>query len=188
MSKINKVAFAHIQAIVSVLVFKFERVAETTVTGCWAFLPNGFQVGYGESACVDPEEFNFETGKKWAKERCIADATNELWKHEGYMLKMTGNVIEEAQYMGTTSLEVSREDINGFTVYVGKPINRLGYEVKDGQAVTFIDQTTKSIEVAGETIPFKHHEPVKPGGFIVYLNDSDIYHCDRKVFAERNHI
>lgn len=86
----TKVEFPLIQALVATLSFKFARVGDTTVTGCWAFLPNGFQVGYGESACVDPNNFDFELGKKYAKERCVQAATNKLWELEGYLLKVTG--------------------------------------------------------------------------------------------------
>lgn len=86
----NKVAFEHIQSMIDSLEFKFARVEETTVTGCWAFLPNGFQVAYGESACVDPNNFDFELGKKYAKERCLQAATNKLWELEGYLLATTG--------------------------------------------------------------------------------------------------
>lgn len=86
----NKVDYAHIQALTESLEYKFERVGDTTVTGCWAFLPSGFQVGYGESACVDPNNFDFELGKKYAKERCVVNATNKLWELEGYLLSVTG--------------------------------------------------------------------------------------------------
>lgn len=86
----NKVAFEHIQSMVGSLEFKFARVEETTVTGCWAFLPNGFQVGYGESACVDPANYNQADGEKYAKERCVQNATNKLWELEGYLLATTG--------------------------------------------------------------------------------------------------
>ncbi|QIQ61313.1 ryanodine receptor [Vibrio phage V039C] len=89
-----KVDQSHIQNMVDSLSFEFARVGNTTVTGCWAFLPNGFQVGYGESACVDPSNYNQADGEKYAKERCVANASNELWKLEGYMLKMTGKVSE----------------------------------------------------------------------------------------------
>ena len=91
MKKQNKVAFAHVQALIASLSFKFERVGETAVTGCWAFLPNGFQVGYGESACVDPNEYKQADGEKYAKERCVVNATNKLWELEGYLLKVTGS-------------------------------------------------------------------------------------------------
>ena len=90
MSKQNKVSFAHVHGLISSLEFKFARVGDTTVTGCWAFLPNGFQVGYGESACVDPNEYKQEDGEKYARERCVANASNKLWELEGYLLKVTG--------------------------------------------------------------------------------------------------
>lgn len=90
----NKVEFSHIKKMIDSLEFKFARVGETTVTGCWAFLPNGFQVGYGESACVDPSNFDAALGEKYAKERCLHNAENKLWELEGYLLKVTGSVSE----------------------------------------------------------------------------------------------
>lgn len=54
-------------------------------------LPNGFQVGYGESACVDPSNYDKALGEKYVKERCIVAATNKLWELEGYLLKVTGS-------------------------------------------------------------------------------------------------
>ena len=86
----NKVDPNHIKNMVNFLEYKFERVGDTTVTGCWAFLPNGFQVGYGESACVDPANYKKEDGEKYAKERCIVNATNKLWELEGYLLMVVG--------------------------------------------------------------------------------------------------
>lgn len=91
----NKVEYTHINALISSLEFKFERVGTTTVTGCWAFLPNGFQVGYGESACVDPNNFDFDLGKTYAKERALTDSTNTLWQLEGYLLKVTGKTSDK---------------------------------------------------------------------------------------------
>ncbi|WP_247437640.1 Gp49 family protein [Photobacterium damselae] len=86
----TKVEYSHIKNLLNSLEYKFERVGETTVTGCWAFLPNGFQVGYGESACVDPSNYNQADGEKYAKERCQQAATNKLWELEGYLLKVIG--------------------------------------------------------------------------------------------------
>lgn len=91
----NKVEFDHIQNMVSSLVYKFERVGDTTVTGCWSFLPNGFQVGYGESACVDPANYKQEDGEKYAKERCVAASENKLWELEGYLLMVTGSTSDK---------------------------------------------------------------------------------------------
>ena len=86
-----KVEYSHIQTMLESLEYKYVRVGDTTVTGCWSFLPNGFQVSYGESACVDPANFDFELGKKYAQERCEQAAQNKLWELEGYLLKVTGS-------------------------------------------------------------------------------------------------
>lgn len=91
---IDKVPHEHIEKLKNTVEYKFERVGNTTVTGCWAFLPNGFQIAYGESACVDPNNFDFELGKKYAKERAMQNAENKLWELEGYLLKMTGSITQ----------------------------------------------------------------------------------------------
>lgn len=85
-----KVEYSHIQSKLETLEFKYAVVEDTTTTICKAVLPNGFTVGSGESACIDPKNFNLELGKKYAKQRAIQDAENELWKLEGYLLKVTG--------------------------------------------------------------------------------------------------
>lgn len=90
-----KVEFEYIQEMVNSLEFKFAVVEDTTTTICKAVLPNGFTVGSGESACVDKNNFDEELGRKFAKERAIADATNELWKLEGYLLKVTGKTSKD---------------------------------------------------------------------------------------------
>lgn len=90
-----KVEFEYIQEMVNSLEFKFAIVEDTTTTICKAVLPNGFTVGSGESACVDKNNFDEELGRKFAKERAIADATNELWKLEGYLLKVTGKTSKD---------------------------------------------------------------------------------------------
>ena len=86
-----KVEFNYIEKLFNSLTYKFERIEGTTVTGCWAFLPNGFKVGYGESACVDPLNYQQELGEKFARERCAYNAKNKLWELEGYLLAITGS-------------------------------------------------------------------------------------------------
>jgi hypothetical protein len=54
----------------------------TTKTICSLDLQNGYNVT-GESACVDPDNFNEEIGNHWAKE----DAIKKIWVLEGYLLK-----------------------------------------------------------------------------------------------------
>ena len=53
----------------------------STVTICNITLENGFSVR-GESACVDPRNFNMEVGRQIA----YRDAFGKLWQLEGYLL------------------------------------------------------------------------------------------------------
>jgi hypothetical protein len=53
----------------------------STVTICNIMLENGFSVR-GESACVDPRNFDMEIGKQIA----YRDAFSKLWQLEGYLL------------------------------------------------------------------------------------------------------
>lgn len=52
------------------------------LTFCVLVLRNGFTVT-GESACVSPENFNAEIGRKIARE----NAVNKIWPLMGYALK-----------------------------------------------------------------------------------------------------
>ena len=54
---------------------------DSTVTLCNITMKNGFSVR-GESACVDPRNFNVEIGKGLAHK----DAFGKLWAFEGYLL------------------------------------------------------------------------------------------------------
>ena len=56
-------------------------INNSTVTICSIKMVNGFSVR-GESACVDPRNFNAEIGQKIAYQ----DAFNKLWQLEGYLL------------------------------------------------------------------------------------------------------
>lgn len=52
------------------------------LTICVLVLRNGFTV-VGKSACVSPENFDAELGRKIARE----DARSQIWALEGYMLR-----------------------------------------------------------------------------------------------------
>lgn len=54
---------------------------DSTVTLCNISLTNGYSVR-GESACVDPRNFNIEIGKSLAYKQ----AFDKLWPLEGYLL------------------------------------------------------------------------------------------------------
>lgn len=56
-------------------------IPETTVTVCHIQLDNGFSVR-GESACVDPDNFDVNIGQELAHE----DAYNKLWPLFGFLL------------------------------------------------------------------------------------------------------
>jgi len=60
----------------------YMRVPDSTVTICQLELLNGFSVR-GESACVDPQNFDSELGE----EHAFQDAFSKLWQLEGYLLK-----------------------------------------------------------------------------------------------------
>ncbi|WP_201595340.1 Gp49 family protein [Psychrobacter vallis] len=52
-----------------------------TLTHCTITLPCGFSVT-GESACVDPANYNEELGREIARKKAV----NALWPLEGYLL------------------------------------------------------------------------------------------------------
>lgn len=54
-----------------------------------ALLPNGFTI-VGESACVDPSNYDNEIGYKLAME----DIEKQLWMLEGYLLQNRGDINE----------------------------------------------------------------------------------------------
>lgn len=60
---------------------QYIQVAGTTVTICHLMLDNGFSVR-GESACVNPENFDLEIGMSLA----YKDAFNKLWPLFGFLL------------------------------------------------------------------------------------------------------
>lgn len=59
---------------------EFNRIGET-VTHCRIVLDNGFSVS-GESACVNPENYNQEIGEKIAYD----NAFRQLWPLFGFLL------------------------------------------------------------------------------------------------------
>lgn len=59
---------------------EFTRI-NSTVTVCNIILDNGFSVR-GESACVDPANYNEEIGQHYAE----VDARRKLWPLFGFML------------------------------------------------------------------------------------------------------
>jgi hypothetical protein len=57
------------------------RLDGTRITICKIAMVNGFVIT-GESACVNPDNFDAAQGRKYAYE----DAFDKIWKLEGYLL------------------------------------------------------------------------------------------------------
>lgn len=60
----------------------YHRVPGTTVTICAITLKNGFTV-VGDSACIDPENFDHNIGEQVA----YNNAFEKIWQLEGYRIK-----------------------------------------------------------------------------------------------------
>lgn len=85
----------------------------TTLTICILMLRNGFTVT-GESACVSPENFDADYGRKLARE----DAVRKIWRLEGYVLSNTlsARVVDE---LARIAHEVNRaycQELGDFSV------------------------------------------------------------------------
>ena len=89
----NRVSVERIEDLMSKLTPRYSIVEGTTTTVCLLQLPNGFVVGEGFSACVDPSNFNEELGRKYSLENATEHAKNKLWEFEGYLLAMTLNPV-----------------------------------------------------------------------------------------------
>lgn len=59
----------------------YHRIPNTTMTICIIEMVNGFSV-CGESACVDPKNFDEAVGRRIAYE----NAFDKIWPLEGYLL------------------------------------------------------------------------------------------------------
>jgi hypothetical protein len=74
-----------------------------------------------------------------------------------------------------------------FIDYKSKPITRSAYKVKAiSEIIEHNEDCTSTLLVDQYALDFKHYEPVAVGDYIVYLNETDVYHCTAKVFEERN--
>ncbi len=86
----KQVAVEQINELVDSLEYRYHQFEGTTLTVCTASLPNGFSVAVGQSACIDPDNFNAETGQRIARENARKQAIENLWQFEGYRLTMEG--------------------------------------------------------------------------------------------------
>jgi predicted ester cyclase len=78
-----------------------------------------------------------------------------------------------------------------FKEYQGKQIIRKAFEITSPRQIhiehdMINDKRRYALLTSDGPVEFVAHEEVKVGDFVVYLNDKDVYHCNRKVFLERN--
>lgn len=76
--------------------------------------------------------------------------------------------------------------MEGFKEYQSKPVTRTAYKIQTSDAIKALDGHTFEISIAGKPYVFKAYETIFPGDYVVFLDDSDIYHCRQAVFHERN--
>ncbi|WP_158119302.1 Gp49 family protein [Vibrio metoecus] len=192
--ELTSVSKAHINTLLASLNFHFERIGQTTTTVCYAFLPNGFRVGHGDSACVNPANYDYAEGCKWAKENAIKSATQNLWMMEGYLLKVTGQTSDRLTIDAASTTPVDSDVLEGFKVYQGKAIKRTAYELQPTDVIIQLKQADSGgpclseVAIGGERYQFAHFEPVYAGDFICFLDAKDIYHVRRSVMEQRNYL
>lgn len=87
----------------------YVQVGQKT-TICCLTLKNGFEV-IGESACVDPANFNEELGRKYSHER----AFNKLWELEGYRLQSEKDMTEKM--LDISEVKQAKVNISDLKVY-----------------------------------------------------------------------
>ena len=76
-----------------------------------------------------------------------------------------------------------------FKEYQSKAITRKAHEITENDSIEQLHDSTlwRLVTADGVVVDFAVHAPVvQVGDFVVYLNHSDVYHCERKVFFERN--
>lgn len=83
----NRVTMDQVDAILSECVFEANQPDGRTSTFVHVYTKDGYLVGQGHSACVDPANYNAERGLEAAQGKAYGDAVNELFKLEGYALR-----------------------------------------------------------------------------------------------------
>jgi hypothetical protein len=82
-----KVFKEDIQAILSACKFEVDQAEGRTATHVHVYDEQGYYLGSGFSACVDPANFDAKLGQEYALNNAIGKAEGMLWQLEGYHLK-----------------------------------------------------------------------------------------------------
>lgn len=73
-----------------------------------------------------------------------------------------------------------------FKRYESRPITRLAHEIEEDEVLRNAGNSLYEATVDGQEIRFVAYEEPEAGDFIVFLDESDIYHVRREVFLARN--
>ena len=112
---------------------KFTVLEDGRTTICNLYLENGFTVR-GESACVDPANFDKELGEKIAYE----NAKDKIWLLEGYLL-------QQKLYEEPEKADAAPPDFLGRIEIEGRELN-----VKLKKAVAFLEKQREQFEADPE--------------------------------------
>ena len=108
---------------------KFTVLEDGKTTICNLYLENGFTVR-GESACVDPANFDKELGEKIAYE----NAKDKIWLLEGYLL-------QQKLYEEPEKADAEPPDFLGRMEIEGRELN-----IKLKEAITFLEKQREQYE------------------------------------------
>ena len=76
-----------------------------------------------------------------------------------------------------------------FKDYQSRPIIRRACEITPDLTLTYWPDKSEAMisnKHSDEKLVFACHEEPFHGDFVIYLTETDIYHCKRSVFEERN--
>lgn len=123
-----RVSQEQIESLMAQLEYKTHIVDGTNTTMAIALF-NGFSVATGQTACVDPENFNEELGRKYAIQNAENAARDKLWELEGWRLKMSmldEQSIEETRQKSVVFDSAIHALINNtyYTAWLAHEVNR----------------------------------------------------------------
>jgi hypothetical protein len=81
-----KVSAEYIEKLLEACSLQIGQPPGTTSTFAHVFLPGGFYVATGHSACVSAENFDADKGVEYATKDAYQKARDKLWELEGYLL------------------------------------------------------------------------------------------------------
>ncbi len=131
------------------------------------------------SIVIDDANWRKEIGEQVS----FDNSFNEIWKLEAY------------RFFNTPKPQPAPDKL-GFHQYESKPVTRTAYQLTKRDLVTMTwnhDQASNTakamIQIEGKKVVFAFHcrpDEIKPGDYVVFLNENDTYHCSEEVFNERN--